>query len=140
LVGRFGPALRLFAHTTRALNLDHASVTLTFAKGPIVQWVGTCRGGAAHPRTSIELCGTGGMIQCTTDDVVLEVSRIVGKSSQSVQRSNPLSPSFAVRHLSRFMRVLESKPELASYKHDAAVLAVLDAAFVSARTGREIRL
>lgn len=140
LAGRFGAGPRLFAQTAHGPGVDHASVTLTFPEGPIVQWVGTCCARGESPRTSIEICGDAGLIQFTTGDLVIESSSGAGKRPQSALRSSPISPSIAARHLSRFAALMGSDPAQEAYDRELTVLRMLDAVTQSDRTGREIRL
>ena len=86
LAKRFGAAPRLFAQAAHAPRIDHASVTLTFPGGPIVQWVGTCRARGESPRASIEICGNAGMLQFTSDDLVLD-RKSTRLNSSHIQKS-----------------------------------------------------
>ncbi len=139
LAARFGSKPRLFAQSAHAPGVDHVSVTMTFADGPIVQWVGTCRAQGETPRASIEICGTAGMIQFTTDDLVFESAMVQGKRTESSRRSSPIAPSLAARHLARFAALVETTPEPEAYDHELTALRLLDAVAQSAATGREIR-
>jgi len=137
LVMRFGARPRVFAQSAHAPAIDHAATTLTFADGPIVQWVGTCRAREVSPRASIEICGDAGMIQFTTDDLILESTAAAGKSPQ---HSSPLAQSLVSRHLGQFAALLSSAPLAETCDHDTNVLRVLGAVVQSAESGKEIRL
>jgi len=138
LVARFGRRPRIFAQTARAPGVDHAALTLTFPRGPIVQWAGTCRARGETSRSSVEICGDNGMIQFTTDDLVVEYTPIRGKSALVPDRVNPTAPSLAVRHLERFAALIGTAPQAETYAHDLAVLRLAAAAAESARGGREL--
>ncbi len=140
LAGRFGAGPRLFAQRARAPGLEHVSLTLTFTNGPIVQWTGTCRARGESPRASIEVCGDAGMIQFSTDDLVLESSPNSGNSTQFRRRESPVAASFAARHLERFAALIGSQAAGETYDHELDVLRLFEAVSQSARTGREVRL
>jgi predicted dehydrogenase len=134
LVAQFGAKARVFAQKTAAPKLDSAAVTLTFADGPIVQWVGTCSALASAPRASIEVCGSAGLVQYSSDDPILETD-----DGRAVRRASPLAQSAAARHLAQFLRALKDPSAAPAPDHDIAALRLLDAALQSAASGREVR-
>jgi predicted dehydrogenase len=136
LVRRFGPPARLFAHSVHRPGLSHASLTLTFASGPLVQWIATC---GAPDRTLIEICGTAGMVQFTSDEAVLEVTP-GGKGATPAYRVSPIAHGVQARHLVHFLASAERAGSEATCDHEFAIVRMVEAALRSARTGNEMRL
>lgn len=135
LVRQFGLAGTVFAQAASQSGLDHAALTLTFPRGPIAQLIGTYAVHGLPDRASVEVCGTGGMIQYSTDDPVFESTARAGR----LDRTSPVRPNLPTRHLSLFLQRLEKKPVKTQYEHDLNVIRLIEAALQSAHTGREQR-
>lgn len=135
LVRQFGLAGTVFAQAAAQPGLDHAALTLTFPRGPIAQLIGTRAANGLPDRISIEVCGTGGMIQYTSDDPVFESTARAGRTD----RGSPIAPDLAARHLTLFLQRLQKPSAKVQYEHDLNVVRLIDAALRSARAGREQR-
>lgn len=135
LVRQFGPAGTVFAQVAAQPGLDHAALTLTFPKGPITQLIGTRAAHGLPDRTAVEVCGTGGMIQFSSDDLVFESIARAGH----LERISPIASDLTARHVQSFLDRLAKSPAKAHYVHEWNVVRVIDAALRSARSGREQR-
>lgn len=132
LVRRFGVAGTVFAQATSQSGTDHAGLTLTFPRGPIVQLIGTRTTHGLPDRASIEVCGTGGMLHYSSDDPVFE-------STADGGRTSPIAPNVWTRHLRLFIDSIQKAPAKQQYEHELNVVRVIDAALRSADSGREQR-
>lgn len=135
LTRQFGLAGTVFAQAATQSGLDHAALTITFPRGPIAQLIGTRAAHGLPDRASVEICGTGGMIQYSTDDPVFESTARAGR----LDRASPIAPDLPARHLRLFLQRLEKSPTKAQFEHDLKVVQLTDAALRSARSGREQR-
>ncbi len=137
LFRRFGASPRIYAQTLHRPGLSHASLTLAFPAGPIVQWIATL---GAPARTLLEMCGTAGMIQFSTDDTVLQVTPAPGTRAAPPDRSSPIAHGLPARHLAHFLATIEKPTAEATCDHELAIVRGVEAALRSARTGAEVRL
>ncbi len=135
LIRRFGVAGTVYAQATSQSGLDHAALTLTFPRGPIAQLIGTRAAHGLPDRATVEVCGTGGMLQYSSDDPVLESTAHAGHT----ERTSPIAPDLWARHLRQFVETIQQSPAKQQYEHELNVVRVIDAALRSADTGREQR-
>jgi len=135
LVRRFGQAGTVFAQAAAQPGLDHAALTLTFPRGPIAQLIGTRAANGLPDRAAVEVCGTGGMLQYSSDDPILESTARTGLP----ERTSPLANDLRARHLQRFLDRLKKPASRQDCEHDLSVQRLIDAALRSARSGREQR-
>jgi hypothetical protein len=81
------------------------------------------------------------MIQFTTSDSILSVSRHSSKSGHASVNSSPLDPPIEVRRLRLFFEAIDAgRMSAARLKHEMHIVRIAETAAGSARSGRALKV
>jgi predicted dehydrogenase len=142
ILSLFGPVAAVYAQIVRKQSVDCAMLTLTLAKGPLVQCVASSTAESDSPgHAAIELCGARGMIQFNTHSTILSIAPHSESAGRPPHRTSPLAPSLNARRLTRFVETVQAgRLSEAALKHEMRVVRVVEAALESARAGRAVKM
>ncbi len=125
----------VFAQLVRRRSVDSALLTLTLARGPIVQLAANATTDA--PRATVECCGSTGMIQFVTNQPILSLDS-AGRGRRIA--TSPLSPEVSSRRLAAFLSAAHRRMGAPQLAHERHVVRIVEAALSSARTGRAVKV